>query len=115
MILLDNQTNIEIEISLLEKIASASSKKDIELLFVNEQEMKKINFEHRGKDTTTDVLSFPLGDFPHTPLGSIIINVDLAQQKADELAHKFNEEITLLFIHGLLHLLGYDHEIDRER
>ena len=63
-------------------------------------------------DKTTDVLSFPIDDFPHAPLGSIVINYELAEQKAKEFGHGAEEEITLLFIHGMLHLLGFDHEVD---
>ena len=63
-------------------------------------------------DKTTDVLSFPIDDFPHAPLGSILINYELAREKANELGHTHEEEIALLFIHGLLHLLGFDHEVD---
>lgn len=47
------------------------------------------------------------------PLGSIVISVDYAQEKANEFNHTLEEEITLLFIHGLLHLLGFDHEVDK--
>jgi probable rRNA maturation factor len=49
---------------------------------------------------------------PMSPLGSIVISQDLVISKAEELGHAQEDEFTLLFIHGLLHLLGYDHEID---
>jgi probable rRNA maturation factor len=58
------------------------------------------------------VLSFPLEDVPHMPLGTIVISVDKVKEKALELGHSEEDEFTLLFIHGLLHLLGYDHEVD---
>ncbi len=61
----------------------------------------------------TDVLSFPLEfDMPNMPLGSIVISNEFVQEKAKEYNHSIQDEFTLLFIHGLLHLLGYDHEID---
>ncbi len=110
MIELDNQTNIEIEIEILESIASES--KIIELIIVNNETMKTINLEQRGVNKTTDVLSFPLEDFPHFPLGSIVINSDLAKIKANEFGHSFKDEIILMFIHGLLHVKGYNHECD---
>ena len=110
MIELDNQTNIEIDIELLNKIAN--EKKTIELILVNNETMQKINLEQRKVDQTTDVLSFPLEDFPHFPLGSIVINSDLAKIKAKEFNHSLNDEITLMFIHGLLHVKGFDHECD---
>ena len=112
MISLDNHTQTKIDIKILESISSEYTKKEIELLLVDTDEMHQINKEQRDTDKTTDVLSFPLEDFPHFPLGSIVINTDLAQIKADELKHSLQDEITLLFIHGLLHLLGFDHECD---
>jgi len=81
-------------------------------LIIDSASMQTLNLEHRGMDKTTDVLSFPIDDFPHAPLGSIVINHELAAQKAKELGHSVEEEITLLFIHGMLHLLGFDHEVD---
>ena len=110
MIELDNQTNIEINIEVLEAIANET--KVIELIIVNNNTMQEINLEQREVDKTTDVLSFPLENFPHFPLGSIVINSDLAKIKAKELGHSLNDEITLMFIHGLLHVKGYDHECD---
>jgi len=55
-------------------------------------------------------MNFEVIDMPL--LGSIVISTDFVQEKAKEFKHSFNEEFTLLFIHGLLHLLGFDHEID---
>ncbi|WP_458701234.1 rRNA maturation RNase YbeY [Sulfurospirillum sp. 1307] len=112
MITLDNQTDLHVNLELLEKISSTLTNKEVELLIVDSKQMHEINLEQRGVDKTTDVLSFPLEDIPHFPLGSIVINANLVQTKAKELKHDTNEEIALLFIHGLLHLIGYDHEID---
>lgn len=112
MLLIDNESNISLHVSLLEQICDAHTHKEVELLIVDAQSIQELNREHRGKDTPTDVLSFPIDDFPHSPLGSIVINHELAHEKAKELGHKIEEEIALLFIHGLLHLLGFDHEVD---
>lgn len=112
MIALDNQTQSPINLELLETISEQYTQKEIELVIIDSQTMQNINAEHRGKDKTTDVLSFPLEDIPHFPLGSILINSELAKEKSKELNHKIEEEITLLYIHGLLHLLGFDHEVD---
>lgn len=113
MIELDNRTNLQIEVFELEKILEDLSSKDIELIFVEDNEMKEINKIHRKIDKSTDVLSFPLEfDLPNMPLGSIIISTDFIKQKADEFNHSFLDEMKLLFIHGLLHLLGFDHEVD---
>jgi len=113
MIDLDNQTDLEFDISILEKITTQLTNKDIELIVVTNEEIKILNNEHRQKDSATDVLSFPLNsDFPNIPLGSIVISKDFVEEKAKEYGHNINDEFTLLYIHGLLHLLGYDHEID---
>ena len=118
MIDLDNQTALHFDLVALEKIATSLSDKELELVIVDDKTMKSLNFEHRGKDSSTDVLSFPL----HTPftkpsdfamsLGSIVISSSFVKQKADELGHSIQDELSLLFIHGMLHLLGFDHEED---
>lgn len=114
MIDLENQTTIDIDITLLEQIQQTLTPKACELILTNNSSIQKLNKEHRNIDKPTDVLSFPLEfDLPHMPLGSIVISVDYAQEKANEFNHTLEEEITLLFIHGLLHLLGYDHEVDQ--
>jgi probable rRNA maturation factor len=113
MIELENNTDFEIDISSLEKIANTLTKKEIELLVVKNDEIRLLNKEHRNIDKATDVLSFPMDfDFPNMPLGSIVISTDFVEEKAKEYGHTFNEEFSLLFIHGILHLLGYDHEVD---
>ena len=113
MIDLDNATEFEIDVLSLEEIAETLTKKDIELLIVKNDEIKELNKEHRNIDKATDVLSFPMDfDFPNMPLGSIVISTDFVEEKAKEYGHGFKEELSLLFIHGLLHLLGFDHEVD---
>lgn len=113
MIDFDNQTKIDIDISSLEIIKNELSSKDIELILVYNDEIQTLNKEHRNIDKATDVLSFPLEyDMPNMPLGSIVISVDFVEDKAKEYNHSFLDELTLLFIHGMLHLLSYDHEVD---
>lgn len=113
MIDLDNQTNLNFELEILEKIALEVTNRDFELLIVNNDTIRRLNKEHRNKDKATDVLSFPFNlNFEYAPLGSIIISADFVKAKAKEFNHKIEDELQLLFIHGLLHLLGYDHETD---
>lgn len=113
MIDIDNSTEFEINISTIEKITDSLTNKDIELLVVKNDEIQALNKVHRNIDKPTDVLSFPLDfDFPDAPLGSIVISTDFVEEKAKEYGHSFDEEFTLLYIHGILHLLGYDHEVD---
>ena len=112
LIELDNLTEYELDISLLEKISESLSQKSIELVVCDDAYIQQLNCEFRGKDNPTDVLSFPLEQMPNAPLGTVVINLDKAREKAQELGHDIDAEITLLFIHGMLHLLGYDHESD---
>ena len=112
MIEIDNRTDFNLNENILNKISEKFTKKDIELIITDDIEIKNINREQRNKNKITDVLSFPLEDFEYAPLGSIIISIDRVKEKANEFKHSENEEFTLLFIHGLLHLLGFDHEID---
>lgn len=97
---------------LLEQIADFLGAGDVELVFVNDDEMRKINREHRGIDKATDVLSFPYEQVPGGLMGSVVISTDTASRVAAGLGHSIESEIALLFLHGILHILGYDHEID---
>ncbi len=113
MIDLDNQTDINIDISSLETISNDLTSKDIELIIVTNETIQELNKEHRDIDKATDVLSFPLEfDIPNMPLGSIVISTDFVEEKAKQFNHSFEDELNLLFIHGILHLLGFDHEVD---
>jgi len=110
MIELDNRTSLQIEESLLNTIAETLTNKEIELIITTNDEIQEINRTHRGIDKPTDVLSFPYENMPI--LGSIVIAQEFVEAKAEELGHSQQDEYTLLFIHGLLHLLGFDHEVD---
>jgi probable rRNA maturation factor len=112
MIDLDNKTDKTIDTSLLERIRQSLSDKDIELILVHDDEMAQINEETREIAKSTDVLSFPYTDMPGAPLGSIVICEDFVKRGAEEYGHSEDDERALLFIHGMLHILGYDHEID---
>nr|WP_321431908.1 rRNA maturation RNase YbeY [uncultured Campylobacter sp.] len=97
---------------LLEAIANFLGVGDVELVFVSDDEMRKINHEQRGIDKATDVLSFPYEQVFGGLMGSVVISTDTASRVASELGHSIECEIALLFLHGVLHILGYDHEID---
>ncbi|MCF6206650.1 MAG: rRNA maturation RNase YbeY [Sulfurovum sp.] len=108
-----NETDLLVDTDLLEKIAEDLTQRQIELVVTDNEGIKALNTQHRGKEEATDVLSFPMGDnFPDTPLGVIVISKDYVTQNAQAYGHSNQEELTLLFIHGLLHLVGYDHEMD---
>lgn len=113
MIDIENNTSFDINTSLLNDISSSLTSKDIELLIVHNEEIQELNNQHRKIDKATDVLSFPLEfDMPNMPLGSVVISIDFVEEKSKEYGHTTEEEFSLLFIHGLLHLLGFDHEVD---
>ncbi len=115
---LDNQTDTTIPIDLLEKIAQSLTIREIELIATDNKTIQTLNKEYRSKDKATDVLSFPIeSDFgkesmPSIPLGSIVVSIDLIKERSIEFGHTIEDELSLLFIHGLLHLLGFDHEVD---
>ncbi len=122
MILFDNRVGVEVgneTLALFESIAERLTKQNIELLLVSDDEIRALNAEFLGKDYATDVLSFPLdssGIAPHSndalPLGSIVIAYQIADSVAKAQNHSLQTELAILFTHGLLHLLGYDHEVD---
>jgi len=112
MLIIENESNTPLHVTLLEAICHAHTTKEVELVICDATTIHELNREHRGIDKPTDVLSFPIEEFPHAPLGAIVINHELAFEKAKEFHHTVEDEITLLFIHGLLHLLGFDHELD---
>lgn len=111
-IILDNETDLAVDPATLEAIAAPMTGREIELLIVGDDEIRRMNNEFRGIDKATDVLSFPMEPMPHAPLGSIVISADHARAGASAHGHTPQEEFALLFIHGLLHLLGHDHETD---
>ena len=105
-----------------------------EISFCTPEEIRELNKEQRGKDAVTDVLSFPSTDitageivkkknypFDIDPenggifLGSIIICVERAKEQAEEYGHSLNRELYYLAVHGMLHLFGYDHEIEEDK
>lgn len=85
---------------------------EISLLITNDETIHLLNKEYRQKDKPTDVLSFPMED--DIMLGDIVISLDTAKNQAQEREIGLDREIAFLFIHGLLHLLGYDHETSIE-
>lgn len=115
---LDNQTSLNVDMDALEEIAQSLTDRETELIITDNKNIQELNKEYRDKDAPTDVLSFPM-ETPFgeesvfkMPLGSIIISADYVKEKADVFSHGEQDELKLLFIHGLLHLMGYDHEED---
>ncbi len=96
------------------------TEKELELILVHDPEMRALNMKTRQIDTPTDVLSFanrevedPTLKHPDS-LGQIFISIDTAQKNAGEMQQSLEDEVKFLFIHGVLHLLGYDHQTPEE-
>ena len=112
-IVFDNDTNYKVDLDLISTITEhLTSNQEVELILTSNSQIQEINLTSRGIDKPTDVLSFPYEVMPNTPLGSIVISADFVKTKAKFYGHSFEDEFNLLYIHGLLHLLGFDHEID---
>lgn len=86
---------------------------DLSLALVGNREIQELNARYRKKDEPTDVLSFPSGEIHPTGiqiLGDVVISVEQAEKQARKRKKTLTEEVERLLIHGILHLLGYDHE-----
>jgi probable rRNA maturation factor len=114
----------------LQRAAPARTRGEVTVALVSDRRMRSLNRAFRGKDYATDVLSFPMaeaaadapaeaGAFKTTAedafLGDIVIASGVARRQAKEAGHPIATEIRVLALHGLLHLLGYDHEHDDGR
>ena len=94
----------------LTKIAPASARGDVCIALVSDARMRALNRQFRGTDKVTDVLSFPAETRGF--LGDVVIAAGVAKKQAKAAGHSLNTEIRVLALHGLLHLLGYDHGSD---
>jgi len=113
MIDIENETDIQINYTLLENIVNSIISQDVEIILTDNNTIQTYNKEYRNIDKPTDVLSFPIENISgNEPAGSIIISLEYAKNASSELGHSLDEEVALLLIHGLLHLSGYDHEVD---
>jgi len=109
--------------SLAENIlkAAGASRSDLSLLLVGDGAMRRLNRLYRRKDRTTDVLAFPMRQvrprftvhgsrFTSSMLGDVVISLPQAERQAAQAGHALAREVAVLIAHGLLHLMGYDHE-----
>ena len=105
----------------------------VEVVFVDGEEIRRLNRETRATDKVTDVLSFPTldgikgqaiygADYPYDVdeegnlvIGSIVICCDRAREQAEEYGHSYKRELHYLLVHGIMHCLGYDHLTDEEK
>ena len=105
----------------------------VEFVFVDGEEIRRLNRETRDTDRVTDVLSYPAlddikgqaikgEDHPYEMdeegnllIGSIVVCCDRAKEQAEEFGHSYNRELHYLLVHGIMHCLGYDHMVDDEK
>ena len=97
----------------LSSTAPARARGLVTVALVSDRKIRTLNRTYRHKDYATDVLSFPAAD-PAT-LGDVVIATGVARRQAREAGHPLQTELRVLALHGLLHLLGYDHETDNGR
>ncbi|MCS7010925.1 MAG: rRNA maturation RNase YbeY, partial [Anaerolineales bacterium] len=92
---------------------------DLTVVLTDDREIRTLNRDFLGIDAPTDVLSFPADETdPETGrryLGDVVISLQRAQQQATEGGHSLEDEVQLLVVHGVLHLLGYDHAEEEEK
>lgn len=94
-------------------VAVGEASAELGILLVGDQRMRSLNRQYRGKDRTTDVLAFAMREASHSSLavlGDVVIAVPTAVRQAKEGQRSLDEELTVLLVHGMLHLCGYDHE-----
>lgn len=119
------------------KSEKVECKSQISVVLVDNEEIRIINKEHRSIDKVTDVLSFPMLDYPEGKvyketywdynfdasamdgeelvLGDIVVSLEKAEEQSIEYGHSFERELVYLVVHSVLHLLGYDHMKDNEK
>jgi probable rRNA maturation factor len=85
-------------------------KGDVNICITSNREIQSLNWRFRRKNRPTDVLTFPSA-VPYVA-GDIAISLEIAAANADQLGHSMDTEVKILILHGMLHLAGYDHEID---
>jgi probable rRNA maturation factor len=99
--------------SWLASIAPSRARGTVTVAIVSDARVRTLNRQYRRKDKVTDVLSFPSGERGY--LGDVVIAAGVAARQAREAGHTLATELRVLALHGLLHLLGYDHERDDGR
>ena len=116
----------------LARVAPSRARGEVAIALVSDARMRRLNRTYRRKDYATDVLSFPAdrapvpwpagsgaphaaSRTPHRAVGDLVIATGIARRQAREAGHSYQTELRVLALHGLLHLLGYDHEDPNDR
>ena len=117
----NGQRKIKLDTALLKSHSLAvlqsldKTQSELSILLTNDEKIRSLNCDYRGKDRPTDVLSFPQEDdmedeSGNSWLGDVVISVETASRQAEDHHLTLDQELMLLIIHGVLHLLGFDHE-----
>ena len=123
-VILNRQRRHQVPISRLQQFVNLLSRQlhldsqTFTIVLVSDRAIRRLNRDFRNQDKSTDVLSFPSGPealahLDKPGLGDMIISVETAHRQAFARHHSLERELRVLVVHGLLHLLGYDHEVDR--
>lgn len=115
-----NESKMEVDYSFLPKVIDKCLSLEgikssiFSIIFIDDEKMQELNNTYRGIDRTTDVLSFAFEDNEEVItsdriLGSIFVSIPKMEEQASEYGHSKTRELSFLVVHGLLHLLGYDH------
>lgn len=93
------------------------SESDLTIAFTDDESIVDLNYQYRGVDAPTDVLSFPMESMPGETnyLGDLVIAYPYAAAQAQREGHALDDSLALLVVHGTLHLLGYDHDTPEHR
>ncbi len=125
-VLVDEAYQDKVDVADLEEVVRRTLAKEglrsaaLTLVITDDDRVRELNRAYRGVDATTDVLSFPMQEGEPIPgesepyLGDVVIAFPVAQEQAQAYGHSVQEELRLLTVHGVLHLLGYDHETPEE-
>ena len=106
----------------IRKVVAGAVPAEVSVVLLNDSQMRWYNKEYRQKDYPTDVLSFPVNEIQEELskgrqrhffyLGDILISMERTASQAHDKGHTVQKELKILLLHGVLHLLGYDHEVD---
>ena len=125
VLITNEQETLPVNLKIIEKQADQilahldSSDKELSILVVDNARIRQLNQQYRDKDSATDVLSFPQFEeddeneepaFSSHLLGDVVLSIETAELQAKEHDLSLEEELILLLIHGILHLMGFDHE-----
>lgn len=97
----------------LKASSAAGLRGAVAVLITGNPKIRELNTRFRGKNQSTDVLSFPAAASANEFAGDVAVSLDVATSNARLLGHSVSDEIRILILHGILHLAGYDHESDR--